>query len=86
MVRELLEKAYEEEKAKSVIGKKCSRIYHELLKGRDPELYDHLMLNQVSPELQLMRWLRCVLTREFDLTTTLYYWDFILGGVYVQHT
>jgi hypothetical protein len=31
-VRELLEKAYEEERAKSVISKKCSRIYHKLLK------------------------------------------------------
>lgn len=45
MIRELLEKAYEEEKAKSVIVKKCSRIYNTLLKGRDEELYDHLMEN-----------------------------------------
>ena len=44
------------------------------------------MANQVSPELQLMRWLRCVLSREFSEEMTLQYWDFLLGGVYVQHT
>jgi len=86
MIREQLEQAYEEEKAKSVIVKKCTRIYHELLKGRDKILYEHLMNNQVSPELQLMRWLRCVLTREFDTDTVLIHWDFILGGAYLQHT
>lgn len=44
-MRELLEKAYDEEKAKSVMSKKCSRIYHTLLKARDPELYEHLIEN-----------------------------------------
>jgi hypothetical protein len=44
------------------------------------------MANQVSPELQLMRWLRCVLSREFDIDSTLLFWDYIIGGVYVQHT
>ena len=44
-IRELLEEAYEEEKQKSVIVKKCSRIYHEILKGRDEQLYAHLMAN-----------------------------------------
>ena len=86
MIRERLEQAYEDEKAKSVISKKCSRIYHELLKSQDSEVYEHLMANQVSPELQLMRWLRCVLSREFPEEMTLQYWDFLLGGVYVQHT
>jgi ferritin len=50
-VRELLEKAYEEEKSKSIISKKSNRIYNELLKSRDEELFDHLVTNQVSPEL-----------------------------------
>ena len=86
IIREKLEKAYEEEKQKSVIVKKCSRIYHEILKSQDERLYKHLMDNQVSPELQLMRWLRCVLSREFCVDSTLHFWDFILGGVYLQHT
>lgn len=66
--------------------KKCSRVYHDILKGQDEQLYSHLMANQVSPELQLMRWLRCVLSREFCVDSTLHLWDFILGGVYLQHT
>ena len=33
-----------------------------------------------------MRWLRCVLVREFDTDTVLIHWDFILGGAYLQHT
>ena len=44
------------------------------------------MENQISPELSLMRWLRCVLSREFTEEITLNYWDYLLGGVYTQHT
>ena len=40
------------------------------------------MENQISPELSLMRWLRCVLSREFTEEITLNYWDYLLGGVY----
>ena len=40
-----LEVAYEAEKTNSVIFKRCSRIYHELLQSLDMELYDHLMRN-----------------------------------------
>lgn len=44
-IRFKLEKAYEQEKSKSVIMKKCSRIYHEFLKTIDIRLYQHLMRN-----------------------------------------
>lgn len=43
------------------------------------------MSNQVSPELQLMRWLRCVLSREFKIEITLVYWDYILAGIEPKH-
>lgn len=65
--------------------KKCNRIYREFLKGIDNHLYSHLMSNQVSPELQLMRWLRCVLSREFKIEITLVYWDYILAGIEPKH-
>lgn len=65
--------------------KKCNRIYHEFLKNIDSRLYQHLMRNQVSPELQLMRWLRCVLSREFDIPQTLIFWDYIFGGICSRH-
>jgi len=84
-IRAKLEKAYEQEKQKSVIMKKCNRVYHELLKATDTKLYLHLMRNQVSPELQLMRWLRCLLSREFPIAHTLVLWDYIFGGIEPTH-
>ena len=32
-----------------------------------------------------MRWLRCVLSREFKIESTLMYWDFIFGGIESKH-
>jgi hypothetical protein len=32
-----------------------------------------------------MRWLRCVLSREFKIEYTLMYWDFIFGGIESKH-
>ena len=32
-----------------------------------------------------MRWLRCVLSREFKIEQTLMFWDFILGGIESKH-
>ena len=31
-----------------------------------------------------MRWLRCMLSREFDVKITIHYWDYIFGGLYLQ--
>jgi preprotein translocase subunit SecA len=49
--KELLEKAYEEEKQKRYISIRCNRIYDTFLKNTDEELHEHLISNQVSPEL-----------------------------------
>lgn len=39
----------------------------------------------MTPELQLMRWVRCLLAREFDDPNQIFLiWDYILGGVYTQ--
>ena len=32
-----------------------------------------------------MRWLRCVLSREFDIQNTLIFWDYIFGGIDTKH-
>lgn len=79
--RRELEQAYEREKSKSVISKRCSRIYEEHLKRLEPHLYSHLMANEVAPELHLTRWLRCMMSREFSLETSLKIWDFIFSGI-----
>lgn len=32
-----------------------------------------------------MRWLRCVLSREFEIKQTLIFWDYIFGGIQSKH-
>lgn len=77
--------AYEQEKSKSIIMKRCNRIYHEYLKNSDQELYNHLIEQEVTPELQLVRWLRCLLSREFVIEFSLSIWDFIFCGIESKH-
>ena len=79
--RKELERAYEREKANSVISKRCTRIYQDHLKKLEPNLARHLIENEVAPELHLTRWLRCMMSREFCLETTLKMWDFIFSGI-----
>ena len=79
--RKQLEQAFEREKSKSVIAKRCTRIYEEHLKNLEPRLHQHLCDNEVVPELHLTRWLRCMMSREFQLETTLKMWDFIFVGI-----
>ena len=79
--RKELEQAYEREKQKSVISRRCTRIYTNHLKSLEPHLHQHLTENEVVPELHLTRWLRCMLSREFELETSLKMWDFILSGI-----
>ena len=47
----------------------------------EPSLHRHLVENEVAPELHLTRWLRCMMSREFCLETTLNMWDFIFSGI-----
>ena len=41
----------------------------------------HLNENEVIPELHLTRWLRCVMSREYCIESTLMVWDFIFSGI-----
>lgn len=36
---------------------------------------------KLDPELQLMRWLRCILSREFNIDMALNLWDYIFAGI-----
>ena len=60
--------------------KRCTRIYEEL-KYVEQDLHDHLITNEVPPELHLTRWLRCVMSREFDVEQTMIVWDYIFAGI-----
>ena len=83
-MKEKLEAAYEKEKREAYLFKKSNRIYHQILKSEDAVLWDQLVNTcEMAPEMQLMRWIRCMLAREFeDIDVTLTCWDFILGGAY----
>lgn len=59
----------------SAILKRCHRIHHRILQTVDKELYNHLEKNQIEPQMYLQRWLRCMLSREFNLADTFTIWD-----------
>lgn len=59
----------------SYILKRCHRIHHRLLFTVDTELYRYLEQQKIEPQIYLQRWLRCVLTREFNFAETLVLWD-----------
>ena len=61
--------------------KRCNRMYHQLLKRVDSDLYYHLCNINYEPELQMMRWLRCILCREYDVVVTLQLWDYIFTRI-----
>ncbi|CAI2359363.1 unnamed protein product [Moneuplotes crassus] len=79
--RAKIEQIYDEERKKSAVMRRCNRIYHNYLKRVDTEVYKHLVSIRLDPELQLMRWLRCILSREFNIDMTLSLWDYIFSGI-----
>jgi len=58
---------------------KCQRIYNEVLRTRDPELHAYLTFLAVEPQVYLLRWVRLVFSREFNLEETLVLWDGIFA-------
>lgn len=60
------------------ILRKCSRVY-VLLKNRDPDVYRQLTALEIEPQLFMIRWLRCLFTREFHLEDVMILWDGIFG-------
>lgn len=70
----------EEQNASSVL-KRCHRIHHRYLQAIDRELYDHLEAQSVEPQMHLLRWIRCLLSREFHLADVLLIWDSIFSKV-----
>jgi TBC1 domain family protein 5 len=76
----------DEQNASSVL-KRCHRIHHRYLQAIDRELYDHLEGQSVEPQMNLLRWIRCLLSREFHLADVLLIWDSIFSkvGVVVEN-
>lgn len=83
--RDRIEKIYDDERKKSAVMRRCNRIYHNFLQRIDTEVYKHLIRVSLDPEIQLMRWLRCILCREFDIEISLALWDYIFVGIQDKH-
>ena len=61
------------------------KIYDTYLKTVNKRLHSHLKTNEVIPELHLTRWLRCVLSREFNIENCFLAWDYIFCGVHYSN-
>ena len=63
----------------SSILRRCHKVHHQLLQGTDKELFAYIEAKQVEPQMYLQRWLRCMLSREFNLADTLELWDAVFA-------
>ncbi|OMJ71542.1 hypothetical protein SteCoe_30214 [Stentor coeruleus] len=61
----------------AVCIKRCHYIFHKILSNVDYELYQHILKSKFEPQLFLLRWLRCLLCREFDIENIGRIWDVI---------
>lgn len=60
-------KLQREESENTDLKKRSSRIFNVQLKTVDPSLHLHLVKQGIQPELVLIKWLKCLLSREFNL-------------------
>ena len=66
---------------KSYLFIRCDNILLKLKKHNN-QLYQHFMDVQLSAEVILQRWLKCIFTREFTTEDCIYIWDNILANEY----
>lgn len=57
---------------------RVQHIHYVLLQRYDPDLFAHLEAAQVLPHLYLIRWLRLLFTREFNIEQSFLVWDLLL--------
>lgn len=62
----------------SVLGVKLKTISETLVRGVDPELYNHLEALQIAPQIYGIRWMRLLFGREFEFIDLLNVWDAII--------
>ena len=67
-----------EEKEIDIVYKRALDIYHNLLRNYDQELFSHLIKNNIDPTTYMVRWLRCLFSREFSYKVSIQLWDIIL--------
>ena len=74
----------EEDASRTALRKRCFKITNHMMKIVDPDLHNHLQEVEFIPELSLLKWLRVMYSREFDIASTLTIWDYIFSDVDYQ--
>ncbi len=69
-------------KNNSPILQRIIQIQDQKLKSTDLELFRVLKLQDVKTKTFLLRWIRCMHTREFGLVNSLFIWDSIFLDAY----
>jgi len=54
------------------------------MKNVDVDLHKHLQIVEFMPELSLLKWLRCLFSREFVIGATLEVWDYFFADIDYQ--
>jgi len=72
-----LDRSFEEEISISI--RKCHYIFHRILSRVDNDLFTHIHRHKFEPQLFLLRWIRCLLCREFHLYKIGEIWDVLFA-------
>eukprot|EP01016_Furgasonia_blochmanni_P030585 TRINITY_DN3177_c0_g2_i7.p1 TRINITY_DN3177_c0_g2~~TRINITY_DN3177_c0_g2_i7.p1 ORF type:complete len:356 (+),score=44.21 TRINITY_DN3177_c0_g2_i7:67-1134(+) len=57
-------------------------IRDRYLRAVDKDLYQHLKLRGVEPQVYLLRWIRCIFVREFSFYNAINIWDALMAEYY----
>jgi hypothetical protein len=71
----------QEDAQRTALKKRSNKIFNNYLKEIDSEFYYHIQDIEVQPEIILLKWLRCLLSREFTVKSLLEMWDYMLSSV-----
>lgn len=72
----------QEDAKRTSLKRRANVIFNTYLREIDPELFNHITKEaEIQPELLCLKYLRCMLSREFKMPQLLHVWDFILSGI-----
>ncbi|CAD8104618.1 unnamed protein product [Paramecium sonneborni] len=72
-----------QKKQQLIIQSRIQKIYDQYLKTIDVTLFKHLKVQDVELSVFLVRWIRCMFTREFHVEDSLKVWDAIFYDYYL---
>ena len=72
--------------AKDYLGKRCEYISEKKLKLENSRLYYHFVNIGIDPSVVLLRWIKCLFTREFHPQDCSIIWDVIFANEILEPT